>query len=208
MFRVAYWVGCLALAALAGMGQAVACGGSNVLFDDNFATLDPSWGPASEMHYAKDGNLVVVPNPNSYHTLQNQTGLYQNADVCVRIQFAKTEDPTNTYGAIVFWALDYANYYVADIASNGYFRVARWQNERWLYPVQWTQTKVIKQGLGQWNELHLVLKDRQATFSINGTQVVTFKGQPPKGGSLVGLAGASPASSKAELRFADFKITE
>jgi len=51
-------------------------------------------------------------------------------------------------------------------------------------------------------------KGNQATVYINDTEVVTFKGQPPQGGSLIGVKGDSPEKSQAVWEFSDLKVTK
>jgi hypothetical protein len=208
MQRMTGWAACLALAILTMGSRAEACQGQSVLFEDTFEALDPAWGAADDFHKSDNSNLVLTPDTNKYSSHQNQSTTFTDADICVKFETAKTDDIPSTSGGLVFWAYDYTNYYTLDVAANGYVRVSRWLKDRWLTPVAWIQSPAIKQGLGQWNDLRLTLKGKDAVLYINGQEIVKFKGQPPQGGTLIGIQGNSPANGRAEFHFADLKITD
>jgi len=84
----------------------------------------------------------------------------------------------------------------------------RWTNVRTLQPVPWCENTVIKKSVGQTSQLRVMTKGNQATVYINDTEVVTFKGQPPQGGSLIGVKGDSPEKSQAVWEFSDLKVTK
>ena len=120
---------------------------------------------------------------------------------------AKSDDPA-WGGGLVFWAKDESNYYALLVSGDGQFSVRRYVNDRALTPVDWSENAAIKKGVGQVNELRIVTRGYQATAYINGTQVTTFNGQPPDGGSLIGVKGSSAEKSQITWEFADLKVTK
>ncbi|HSE83223.1 MAG TPA: hypothetical protein VLB01_01585, partial [Thermodesulfobacteriota bacterium] len=125
----------------------------------------------------------------------------------VKLTLAKSDEPAGASAGLLFWAKDYGEYYYAYLINGG-LTVARWIGGRWLYPVSLRENAAIKKGLGETNQLRLVTKGAQATLFVNGTEIVSFKGQPPQGGSLVGLRGESSANSPAVWEFSGLKITK
>ena len=197
----------VALAAIvsAGVGPALACEGSTVLFEDDFSFRDPAWGNYDGTIIA-DGALTIEVNQGGGYTLLNQASLYEDFDVCVDL-VQHNDDPTNAWASIAFWGLDYENYYTFDVATNGYIKVSRLQNNRWLSPVDWTLTEgVVGQG-EQVNHLRVVGQGNVATVFVNGQQVAKFRGQPPQGGSLLGIYGAASTTAGATYDFTNFKVT-
>ncbi len=89
---------------------ALACKGSQVLYEDNFVTLDPAWGQQSANLSIKDGKLVLQPNINAGLVVLNQASLFGDMDVCVKVTMAKSDDPAYSAG-LTFWAKDYCDYY-------------------------------------------------------------------------------------------------
>ena len=56
-----------------------------VLYQDNFANLDPSWGTASGMLTVKDGKLVLKPALNTTQSVLNQSNVFNNADISIDV---------------------------------------------------------------------------------------------------------------------------
>lgn len=186
--------------------QALACKGTEVIFEDNFATLDPAWGQSSTNLSINNGKMVIKPDV-AYHTL-NQSFLLEDIDACVKLTLASANAPGNAIGAIMFWAKDYSDYFLLEIDGNGSFTVAHLVKDRWLYPVTWRENPAINKGVGQTNQLRVVTKGNQATIYINDKEAVSFKGQPPQGGGLIGLYGASLENAQAVWEFSELKITK
>lgn len=187
----------------------LACKGTQVLLEDNFATLDPAWGEANANMNVGNGKLVIQPGINSSYVLINQANLFEDMDACVKVTQVKSDDPTYSAG-LVFWAKDSSDYYYLLVTGDGWFSVKRWVNQRSLSPVPWRESASIKKGLGQTNELRVVTKGAQAMVFINDTQVVSFNGQPPQGGSFIGMIAFSPekATNKNVWEFSDLKVTK
>lgn len=184
----------------------LACEGSSVLFEDDFSSADPSWGNYSDLKIG-NGVLTILINPDAGYPLQNQSGFFDgNYDICVDA-VQKNTDPTNAWAGILFWGVDYENYYIMDVSTNGYVNVSRKQKGRWLNPVNWVQTDgVVRRGTAA-NQLRLVVKGNQATGFVNGKEVFSFKGQPPSGGGLIGIYGSAPKETAASYDFDNFKVT-
>lgn len=193
------------LALLASTAGAAACQGQNALYSDDFATADPAWGEY-DTQKIEEGVLRLLPDANGGLAIENQTGFFEDFDVCVDL-VQKNEDPTTGYAGILFWGIDYDNFYTMDVATNGYIRVSRKQNQRWLTPVSWTPTENIVKPGAEVNQVRVVAKGAEATLFVNGKEVRSFKGQPPKGGGLIGVYAASPKESKGIYDFDNFNVT-
>lgn len=76
---------------------------------------------------------------------------------------------------------------------------------KWLSPVPYTETLALKKGVGETNNIEILLKGKTATILTKLTQ---FRGTPPKDGSQVGFAAASPDGSAATFKFENFMISE
>jgi hypothetical protein len=118
---------------------------------------------------------------------------------------AKSEDPSWA-GGLVFWATDYDNYYALLVSGDGQFSVRRYVNARSLAPVDWRDSTVLKKGTGQVNHLRIVTKGTQVTAYINGSEAVTFSGQPPQVGGYIGVKGSSAEKSQIIWEFSELKV--
>lgn len=166
-----------------------------VLFQDNFKKLDPSWGVTTETQKVENNQFIIIPKVDMTHYDINQSGVYQDVDYSVDMTLLKG-DGTKAGAGIIFWAKDSNDYYYLYVLADGTFYVGRYINNRFLYPVSSQKSDAIKTTPGAVNHLRVVTKGNQATIYINDKQLATFTGQPPEGGSLIGLSGDSPTKSQ------------
>jgi hypothetical protein len=54
----------------------------------------------------------------------------------------------------------------------------------------------------------VVTKGNQATIFINGKEVVSFTGQPPQGGSLIGFIVSSGPEGSNSVAFSNFQVVQ
>jgi glucose/mannose transport system substrate-binding protein len=180
-----------------------------VLYEDNFINLDPSWGPASEILSVKEGKLTLKPALNTTQSVLNQSNLFADADI--RIDVAMSATDTNVPGVLdvpgglIFWAKDYDDFFCLCINAIGSFKVSHYVTGQWLNPVNWTQNEAINKGVEQVNRLRVITKGSEATAYVNDKQVATIKGQPPPEGSRVGISG-STKNSQDTWHFANLKV--
>src|SRR5580693_2481849 len=175
-----------------------------ILYEDNFAHLDPSWGPPGERLNVEGGKLTLKPAPNSTQSILNQSNVFDDADI--RVEVTMPAGDANIPGGLIFWAKDHSNFYCLCIDAAGYFKISRYVTDRWLQPVGWIENAAISKGVGQLNKLRVVTKGRQATAYINDKQVTTFDGQPPQGGGCVGVSGGSPENAQNTWQFTNLQV--
>src|SRR6516165_2743050 len=175
-----------------------------VLYEDSFTSLDPSWGTPGERLSVKDGKLTLKPALNTTQSILNQSNVFDDADISVEVTMPAGD--ANVPGGLVFWAKDYTNFYCLCIDATGHFKISRYVTDRWLQPVAWTENEAVKKGIGQVNKLRVVTKARQGTAYINDKQVTIFNGQPPPGGGCVGISGGSAENSQNTWQVANLRV--
>jgi hypothetical protein len=177
-----------------------------VLFEDKFTTLDPSWAAPSAIISAKDGKLTITPDKGMTNTYLNQANILPNdMEANYTITFVKAADPT--YGSgLVFWAKDYNEWFALLTNANGWFAVSHQTSGRSLLPVAWREDASLKKGEGVENQIKLVTKGNQGTIFINGKEILSFSGQPPEGGSLVGFRVSSGPQGQNSAAFSNFQM--
>lgn len=196
----------MALALL--LAAANACWAAKVVFEDKFTSLDPSWGSPSAIMNVKDGKFVITPEKNTTQTILNQANVLPNdMEASYSLTFLKATAPTWGSG-LVFWAKDYDEYYAVLINAQGWFGVQRHVANRYLLPVAWRESDAIKKGDGVENQVKVVTKGKQATIFINGKEIISFNGQPPEGGTLIGLKAASGPDGTNTVAFANLQVSQ
>jgi glucose/mannose transport system substrate-binding protein len=178
--------------------------GGDILYEDDFTNLDPSWGTPGDILSVKDGKLILKPALNTTQSVLNQSNVFDDADIEVEVTLA-AGDPI-VAGGLIFWAKDYTNFYCLCVDANGSFKISHFVTDRWLTPVGWTETGAVNKGVGQVNKLRVVTKGRQATAFINDQLVITINGQPPQGGGCVGISGGSAQDLQNTWQFASLRV--
>jgi len=177
---------------------------SEILYEDSFTNLDPSWGVPSERLSVEDGKLTLKPAPDTTQSILNQANVFDDADI--RVEVILPAGDVSVPGGLIFWAKDHSNFYCLCIDAAGYFKISRYVTDRWLQPVGWSENEAINKGIGQVNKLRVVTKGHQATAYINDKQVATFNGQPPQGGGCVGVSGGSPENAQNTWQFTNLQV--
>ncbi len=174
------------------------------LFVDKFEQLDEAWG--SYENYDVEGGKLVIKPPAGYNTTAiNNTSLYDDVDICVEMS-AEAPVQEGSCGSIVFWAIDYDNYYSFQVSTEGQASFWRRQRDKWLNQVSWQDAPGAAKGANVINELRVITNGRTAKLYVNGQLFRQVKGQPPKDGSLVGLMACAPNDATAHIAFSNLVV--
>lgn len=201
-------VGVLLMAGVAFFGSlhsATAFSDPEVLYEDSFDKMDPGWGEPNDLVATQNGKLVIKPKSGTSQAVQHQGVIVEDGSVSVTIKLARDDGRVQATG-LIFWGTDYQSYYVLDITPDGRYAITRWVKGRWLFPVHYRKTDAIKRDYNQENEVRVVTKGNSATVFINGREIISIKGQPPKGGGLIGLYAESGAGEQTVAEFAHLKV--
>jgi hypothetical protein len=173
-----------------------------VLFADNFATLDPGWGDADDEVLGVQNKKLVFQfaQAGDKHALY-QGKMFEDADI--RVMVNQTSGEAARGAGIAFWC-DNLRGYVAKLRSDGNFRLENLSATPLSPPVHRMLDKGVKKGLNQVNELRVVTKGMTATIYVNGQEVASLKAKR-KYGSMVGLV-ASSGAVPCRWEFSDFVI--
>jgi hypothetical protein len=193
----------------AGLAPAWAvCPGLDVLYQDSFDALQPTWGEPPAGARIENGQLVLSPALGTYIWLTNSAGLYDDVDMCVTVTTVKGVDPTEAKAGPIFWYQDVNNFYVFELAPNGKASVWRRQRGKWLAQVNWTDAASANKGDTVSNELRVTTVGDDATFYVNGTEFKKLSGSAPDNGQQIGLFAGSPEADAAVFSFDDLKATK
>ncbi len=194
-------------AAMSPAGTALACQGDQVLYEDTFETLDPTWGTTDDAFFLDESRLTIMPGYDEYYSALNTMGTYEDIDLCVDLEAIKADPEGNSFAGVIFWAIDYDNYYYVVITAEQSIGVFRRQRGRVLPQLRWATFDALKRGNGVINELRIVTIGNTAAFHVNGQLYGTIKGQPPSDGQQIGVRATSPRNDRAIWAYDDVKIT-
>ncbi len=199
----------LAAAALVSVPALADCTGT-ASFEDDFQTLDPSWGTADANLFVQNGALLIKPQPGYIRWALSQSDYYGDGSICVMAAITEASAIDQVQPLVLFWATpDYANMYVLNLGSDGkqgYYKFDKLSNKRWLTPVPWAADPTIKFALGDFNAIEVQMAGHTASIIVNGKKLTQLNGDPPDGGSLIGLGASSGAGVNATFTFQKFQF--
>ena len=173
---------------------------------NKFTSLDPGWGSPDKAFEVKDVKFVVQLAVKETYSAVYEGNIFPNdMDVSVTMKFVEAEDPT--WGAgLLFWSKGLKDFYGLLINAKGWFTIQRRVGDRFINPVSWRENAAINKGVGADNLLRVVTKGTQAKVYINDKEDITFTGQPPEGGSQIGVRAASGDDKPNVVEYSDLKV--
>ena len=192
---------------------AATCPGT-VVMQDPFTATNPAWDttatPQSKIAIQGGKAEITLIQPGFARIEQYWGARYGDVNVCVTVATPATDKAEGQLEGLIFWAADYNDYYLLLVnPSNGQFEVGKkLTTGQWSFPVAWTASPAIVQGLGKSNALRVQTKGNTATFFINDQQAGSVTGTPPAGGGQVGFYAESlgSATSTETFDFANFAV--
>src|SRR5258708_16739970 len=86
-----------------------------VLYEDNFTNLGPSWGVPSEILGVKDGKLTLKPALNTTQSVLNQSNFSDDVDIRVDVTMTVCDTTESggldEAGGLIFCAKEFYNFY-------------------------------------------------------------------------------------------------
>jgi len=168
--------------------QAVACKGKNVLFEDNFVAPNPAW---SQNLTIDSGTAKITAEKNEIRIELYRGVAFANAAICVDVTLPEAEDPSQTWGGLVFWSPDSGDYYLFSLSADGWVDVTHERDDRKSTTVEEREVDGIDASAGSKHTLEVRLDGTNASVLVDDIPVATFKGDPPMGKSFIGLASDS-----------------
>jgi hypothetical protein len=200
------WLGAGLLAVMIASGAKADCTGTTILFQDNFESLQPSWGDATDAFKVEAGHLVLSPRADDVLFAANTAGLYDDVDLCATVTTVMGVNPEDAKIGLVFWYVDINNFYSFEIAPNGKASVWRRQRGKWLPQVKWADAPGLIAGDGAVNLLEVKTIGSEAQFFVNNKPFNKIAGSPPENGQGIGIFAASPEAGAARFFVDDLKV--
>ena len=189
----------------AGLPQASACEGTDVIFEDKFADDAGGWAINQDVE-VKDGSFVFKLPPDAMQSDLNVTYTVSDADICSEVVWPNGS--TILGAGLLFWGEDNRNYLQFGVLNNGKFWIARRLDGKWHTIVENVDSNAINVKPGETNALRVKASGDTASFFINGQKVRDLRGQAPKTGWRFGLSGDNFDKEKdARLSFKSVKVT-
>jgi hypothetical protein len=190
-------------------GPALACKGKNVLFEDNFATVNPAWELFSQTKI-QNGAMQITAAPGHTAAVFYKGDAYDKADICVDTIVPNVSDPTNQgTPSLIFEGQGYDDFYAFYVSpANGIAMISRLLKNKWFQPIPARKVDGLVTKAGGTNTLRLTLNGAHATAYIDDKKFVDFLINASEGGGLIGLEVDGGATAPVTWNFKNFKVTD
>jgi hypothetical protein len=157
-----------------------------------------------------DGGKMIFKEPAGKADSFTNTGfLVGDGDICFDVSpLSPISDLAGAYAAVIFWQVDWKNYYELDIGPNGQAAIFRFQNGKSLTPVDWTAADSLKAGLDIVNSVRLSLKGNSISVYFNDKLFKKINGLQPKDGGAMGFGAASEEKQVDSFAFSKLRVTD
>jgi hypothetical protein len=184
--------------------------GATATFADDFKAVDTGWiGVPSENAVLADGQLRIKAAVNSSWRTAYWSLIYKDITMCADVKSPtgiKAADDTS--GGVIFWGTDFDNYYSVSVFPDGSYSIDRRVSGSIVKVSPKAAHASVKKGQGADNRVKIVISGSTGTLYINDVKVQDFRGQPPPGGSAIGLFGESETNQRDEWGFSGVVVVE
>jgi hypothetical protein len=194
-----------------------ACEGKQELFTEDFSEPDPTWAPSKGDWYKadiQDKKYIISIKPNNLWQDFPSAFVY-SGDYKVCVTMTMPDEPTlNNGSGLAFWinpkkdADGHFELYRATLAPEGDFWISRDVAGQNTIVVPFKTDDSLKASKGRKYELEVSVTGNTGVFSVDGKQLVKFKGQPPPN-SYAGVFASSPETyNKGDwtVEFQNFRV--
>jgi hypothetical protein len=185
--------GCLAIVLQAfACSGALACEGQvgKVIYEDTFADDSGGWDPVAGIAIKPPNFVYSLDAQNSGVTSQVLTFHATEGDFCAEVALPKSIAPDNKLGfGVVFWAVDYGNYWLALLYSDGSVGLFSRTNNVWQTVVTIPNAPGFKADADAVNALRVTTTGGKISIFLNGQPVKAIRAQIPDGALRFGTHG-------------------
>ena len=148
----------------------------DLLYSEDFSSSKSGWYTSWTGDFIasyKNGkyHLTEVP-PNQWRSAFSPTSL-NLSDFVLEIEATKEAGPDDNIFGVIVRAIDLRNYYAYILSSDGYYQVAKLQNNSWAYVSDWAKSSAIKTGNAT-NLIKIVCNGDKQSFYVNGVKLTDY----------------------------------
>jgi hypothetical protein len=148
----------------------------DLLYSDDFSSSKSGWYTSST------GDFIVSYKNGKYHLTEVSPNQWRSAfspnrlnfsDFVLEIEATKEAGPDDNIFGVIVRATDLSNYYAYILSSDGYYQVAKLQNNSWAYVSDWAKSSAIKTGNAT-NLIKIVCNGDKQSFYANGVKLTDY----------------------------------
>ena len=148
----------------------------DLLYSDDFSSSKSGWYTSSS------GDFMALYKNGKYHLTQVSPNVWGRAfspdrlnfsDFILEIEATKEAGPDDNVFGVIVREINSSNYYAYLLSSDGYYQVAKLQNNSWPYASAWEKSSAIKTGNAT-NLVKVVCNGDKQSFYANGIKLTDY----------------------------------
>ncbi|HWQ19711.1 MAG TPA: hypothetical protein VN455_08030 [Methanotrichaceae archaeon] len=121
----------------------------DLLYSEDFSSSKSGWTYTSDEYFKKSFkngiyHLTIVP-PDYWNWVSGPSRL-NFTDFILEVEATKEAGPDDNVFGLLVRKVDVGNYYAFLLSSDGYYQIAKRENNSWSYASEWTKSDAIKTG--------------------------------------------------------------
>jgi hypothetical protein len=124
----------------------------------------------------------------------------------LEIEATKEAGPDDNAFGVISRKIDSSNYYAFILSNDGYYQVAKLQNNSWAYVSDWAKSSAIKTGNAT-NLIKVVCNGDKQSFYANGVKLTDYNDSSFAYGHI-GLYAGTQSEGNVTIGFDNLKVWE
>jgi hypothetical protein len=159
-----------------------------LIYEDTFADDSGGWEADSNAKAGGGQYAIHLAAPHDVWQSLNATFNASEADYCMEFVVPKSVAPDNAVQVgLAFWGLDYDNYYLASVLSDGTALVVRKTNKKWSTLASKLSDPGMKVTEGSVAVIRVHAAGNLITFSVNGIELKKIRAEMLSGPLRFGI---------------------
>jgi hypothetical protein len=176
--------------------HAATCDGQKgtVIFEDTFADDSGGWASDVNAKFGADGMVLHLRSDWTYWAFLNTTFNASDGDYCAEVIVPKAAGADNvTTAGLVFWAVDFDNFYMWTVDSGGASGLYRKASGKWTTVASGLTAPKAPAAAGSIAALRVQASGNLIVASVNGIELKKVRAPMPAGDLRFGFyIDASP----------------
>lgn len=179
----------------------------DLLYSDDFSSSKSGWPYSSDEYFKKsfkNGIYHVTVVPADYWNWVGAPSRLNFTDFIVEVEATKEAGPDDNVLGLMVRKVDASNFYAFLLSSDGYYQIAKMENNSWSYASEWTKSSAIKTG-NSTNLIKVTGKGSELALYANGVKLTDYNDSSFAYGG-VGLYVGAQSEGNVTIGFDNLKV--
>jgi hypothetical protein len=181
----------------------------DLLYSDDFSSSKSGW------YTSGSGDFMAVYKNGKYHLTEVSPNVWGRSfspdrlnfsDFVLEIEATKEAGPDDNAFGVIVREIDSSNYYAFLLSSDGYYQVAKLQNNSWTYVSDWAKSSAVKTGNAT-NLIKVVCNRDKQSFYANGVKLTDYSDSSFAYGHI-GLYAGTQSEGNVTIGFDNLTVLE